>query len=131
MSANVTHTPFACVTASDVRRNQRDCGKSLLRHQTTPSQSARTISALQMPTIASKDRCSIVFAGGRSSDGTESSPVTRVLVLHPTRNESSPGIPMPPLIPLDVHLPPRYSVTSVDVCCTHSIAANLIGWSFA
>ena len=24
-----------------------------------------------------------------------------------------------------------YSVTSVDVCCTHSIAANLTGWSLA
>ena len=24
-----------------------------------------------------------------------------------------------------------YSVTSLDVVCTHSIAANLIGWSFA
>ena len=24
-----------------------------------------------------------------------------------------------------------YSVTCVEVCCTHSIAANLIGWSLA
>jgi hypothetical protein len=165
MSVNVIQTPFACVTASDVRmtlytihgwrptsvtiqphssattdatpdmavarRNQRDCGKSFLRHQPIPSQSARRMSALQIPTIASKDKCSSVFAGGRSSGGTESSPVTCVFVLHPTRNESSPGMPMPPLTPLDVHLPPRYSVTWVDVCCTHSIAANLIGWSLA
>ena len=58
-----------------------------------------------MPTIVSNDQCSIVLAGGRSSGGTESSPVTCVLVLQPTRNESSPGIPMPPFTPSAVHLP--------------------------
>ena len=46
---------------------------------------------MQMPTIVSKAQCSIVFAGGRSSGGTVSSPVTCVLVLQPTRNESKPG----------------------------------------
>ena len=82
---------------------------------------------MQIPTIVSNAQCSIVLAGGRSSGGTESSPVTCVLVLQPTRNESNPGIPIPPLTPLEVHLPKMYSVTSVEVVCTHSIAANLIG----
>ena len=63
-----------------------------------------------------RHQCSIVLAGGRSSGGTESSPVTCVLVLQPTRNESKPGIPIPPLTPLDVQLPKMYSVTSVEVC---------------
>ena len=58
-----------------------------------------------MPTIVSNAQCSIVFAGGRSSGGTESSPVTCVLVLHPTRNESNPGIPIPPFTPSGVHRP--------------------------
>ena len=58
-----------------------------------------------MPTIVSNAQCSIVLAGGRSSGGTESSPVTCVLVLQPTRNESKPGIPIPPLTPLDVQRP--------------------------
>ena len=69
-----------------------------------------------MPTIVSNAQCSIVLAGGRSSGGTESSPVTCVLVLQPTRNESSPGIPIPPFTPLDVQRPKMYSVTSVEVC---------------
>ena len=34
---------------------------------------------------------------------------------------------MPPLTPLDVQRPKMYSVTSVEVFCTHSIAANLTG----
>ena len=54
-----------------------------------------------------------------------------MLVLQPTRNESNPGIPIPPFTPFDVHLPKMYSVTSVEVFCTHSIAANFTGWSFA
>ena len=58
-----------------------------------------------MPTIVSKAQWSIVLAGGRSSGGTESSPVTCVLVLQPTRNESKPGIPIPPFTPLDVQRP--------------------------
>ena len=58
-----------------------------------------------MPTIVSNAQCSIVFAGGRSSGGTVSSPVTWVLVLQPTRNESNPGIPMPPLTPSLVQRP--------------------------
>ena len=72
-----------------------------------------------------------MFAGGRSSGGTVSSPMTFVSVLKPTSHESRPGIPIPPLTPSDVQRPPRYSVTCVCVSCTHSIAANLIGWSFA
>ena len=57
------------------------------------------------PIMVSNAQCSIVFAGGRSSAGTESSPVTCVLVLQPTRNESKPGIPIPPLTPLEVQRP--------------------------
>ncbi len=86
---------------------------------------------MQIPTIVSNAQCSSVSNGGRSSGGTESSPVTCVLVLQPTRNESNPGIPIPPFTPLEVHLPKMYSVTSVEVVWTHSIAANLIGWFFA
>jgi hypothetical protein len=84
-----------------------------------------------MPTMVSKDQCSRVFMGGRSSGGTESSPITCVLVLHPTRNESNPGISMPPFTPSAVHLPKMYSGTWVEVVCTHSMAANLTGWSLA
>src|SRR3954454_24897597 len=125
--ATTAATPETAVA----RRNQRDCGKSFLRHQPMPSQRASRIRTEQMPTISSKAKWSIVLAGGRSSGGTESSPITWVLVLHPTRNESRPGIPIPPFTPLEVHRPPRYSVTSVEVVCTHSIAANLIGWFLA
>ena len=58
-----------------------------------------------MPTIVSNAQCSIVFAGGRSSGGTLSSPVTLVLVLQPTRKESKPGMPSPSLTPLEVQRP--------------------------
>src|SRR5207247_6172509 len=112
-SATTAATPETAVA----RRNQRVCGKSLFRHQPRPSQSPRPISRVQIPTIVSKAQCSIVSAGGRSSDGTESIPVTRVLVLQPTRNDSKPGIPIPPLTPVEVHLPEMSSVTWVDVLC--------------
>src|SRR4029079_3372221 len=96
-SATTASTPDVAVA----RRNHFDCGMSFLRHQPIPSQSARTISTEQIPTIVSKAQCSIVLAGGRSSGATESSPTTCVLVLQPTRNESNPGIPSPPFTPLD------------------------------
>ena len=96
-----------------------------------PSQAPSAIRRVQIPTIVSNDQCSIVLSGGRSAGGTESRPVTCVLVLQPTRNESSPGIGIPPFTPLDVQRPKMYSVTSVEVCSTHSIAANLTGWFFA
>ena len=83
-----------------------------MRHQTNPNQSPSAIIAVPIPTIVSKAQCSIVFAGGRSSAGTESSPVTSVSVLKPTRNESRPGIPIPHLTPSSVQIPPMYSVTS-------------------
>jgi hypothetical protein len=63
------------------RRNQGVWGMSRLRHQETPSQAPSRISAEQMPTMASKAQWSSVFAGGRSSGGTESSPMTSVSVL--------------------------------------------------
>ena len=81
--------------------------------------------------MMSKAQWSIVFAGGRSSGGTESSPMTLVSVLKPTSHESRPGMPMPPLTPSAVQRPPMYSVTCVAVFWTHSIAANLTGWSLA
>src|SRR3954452_11916992 len=125
---SVTIHPHSSATIADspdtatARRNHFVCGMSRRRHHTNPNHSPRPISIEQTPTMMSKDQCSIVFAGGRSLGGTESSPVTFVLVLQPTRNESRPGMPMPPLTPLDVQRPKRYSVTSVDVFCTHSIA---------
>ena len=78
---------------------------SRFRHQTNPNQAPSAISTVQMPTIVSKAQCSIVLNGGRSSGGTESSPVTCVLVLQPTRNESNPGMPIPPLTPSAVQRP--------------------------
>ena len=60
---------------------------------------------MPIPTIVSNAQCSIVLAGGRSSAGTVSSPITFVSVLHPTRNESKPGIPIPPLTPSAVQRP--------------------------
>src|SRR5690348_17521625 len=86
------------------RRNQRDCGKSRLRDQPIASQSASRISSEQIPTMESNAQCSIVSTGGRSEGGTLSSPVTFVLVLQPTRNESKPGIPIPPFTPLAVQI---------------------------
>ncbi len=114
-----------------MRRNHTVWGKSRFRHQEIPNQSPRKIIPVPIPTIASKARCRSVFAGGRSSSGTESSPITSVSVLQPTRNESSPGIPIPNLTPSSVQIPPMYSVTCVSVSSTHSIAANLIGWCSA
>src|SRR3954454_15929902 len=126
-SATIADTP----ESAQARRNHFVCGMSRLRHQAQPSQAPRPISSVQIPTIVSKHQCNIVLAGGQSSGGTESSPVTCVLVLQPTRKESKPGIPIPPLTPLEVQRPKMYSVTSVEVCSTHSIASNLTGWSWA
>jgi hypothetical protein len=78
---------------------------SRLRHQAIASQSPSAISAVQMPTMVSNAQWSIVFAGGRSSGGTVSRPVTWVSVLQPTRKESKPGMPMPPLTPSAVQRP--------------------------
>ena len=78
---------------------------SRLRHHAIASHSPSAISAVQMPTIVSNAQCSIVLSGGRSSGGTESSPVTWVSVLQPTRNESKPGMPMPPFTPSSVQMP--------------------------
>src|SRR6201995_2000978 len=75
-------------------RNHFVLGISPLRRQTIPRQAPSAMSAVQMPTMVSNAQCSIVLAGGRSSGGTLSRPVTCVLVLHPTRNESKPVIPM-------------------------------------
>ncbi len=124
-------TIVATPEIATARRNHGVCGMSRFRHQTKPNQSPSAISAEPMPTMVSNARCSRVLAGGRSSGGTESSPITSVSVLQPTRNESRPGMPMPHLTPSSVQIPPMYSVTSECVCWTHSIAANLIGWSSA
>src|SRR4029453_16065521 len=113
------------------RRNQRDLGMSRLKSHVAPSHSPSNIRALPTPTMMSNAQWSIVLAGGRSSGGTESSPVTLVSVLKPTSQESRPGMPMPPLTPLEVHRPSMYSVTCVEVFWTHSIPANLTGWSLA
>src|ERR1044072_3954024 len=100
-SATMADTP----ESAQARRNHFVFGMSRLRHQTKPNHAPSPISNVQIPTIVSKHQCSIVFAGGRSSGGTESSPVTCVLVLQPTRKESKPGMPMPPLTPLEVQRP--------------------------
>ena len=87
------------------RRNHFVCGKSRLRHHAMPSHSPRTISIVPIPTIVSNAQWSIVLAGGRSSGGTVSRPITSVSVLQPTRKESKPGMPMPPLTPSGVQRP--------------------------
>src|SRR4051812_27726186 len=87
---------------AQARRNHFAWESSRFRHQRKANHAPSAISIVQMPTIVSKAQCNIVFAGGRSSGDTESSPVTFVLVLQPTRNESKPGMPIPPLTPLAV-----------------------------
>ena len=91
-SATIAATP----ETATARRNQGVFGMSRRRHHAMPNHSPSPISTVQIPTIASKAQCSSVFAGGRSSGGTVSSPVTSVSVLKPTRKESSPGIPILP-----------------------------------
>ena len=83
---------------------------------------------MPIPTIASKARWSSVLAGGSSSSGMSSRPVTTVSVLKPTSNESRPGIPIPYLTPSSVQIPPIYSVWSGPVSSMHSKAANFAGW---
>src|SRR5689334_1773746 len=87
------------------RRNHFVFGRSRLRHHTKPNQTPSAINAVQMPTIVSNAQWSIVLAGGRSPGGTESRPITFVLLLQPTRNESKPGIPIPPFTPSAVQRP--------------------------
>ncbi len=79
--ATIAATP----ETATARRNQGVRGMSRRRHQTKASQAARPSSALPIPTIASKERWSRVLAGGRSSGGMSSSPVTSVSALKPTR----------------------------------------------
>ena len=100
-SATTARTP----ETATARRNHFVCGMSRLRHQANDSHAPSAISAEQIPTIVSNAQCSIVLTGGRSSGGTVSSPVTCVSVLKPTRNESKPGMPMPPLTPSGVQRP--------------------------
>ena len=100
-SATIAATP----ERAHARRNHFVFGMSRRLHQTNPNQAPRPINTVQIPTIVSKLQCSIVFAGGRSLGGTESSPVTCVLLLQPTRNESKPGMPIPPLTPSAVQRP--------------------------
>ena len=80
-----------------------------------------------MPTIASKDRCSSVGAGGSSSSGIRSRPVTTVPVEKPTRNESRSGILIAPLTSPSISTPPRYSSWPGPVSVTYSMAANFAG----
>ena len=87
------------------RRNHFVRGMSRRRHQANASHAPSAISMVQMPTIVSNAQWSIVLAGGRSSGGTVSSPITCVSVLQPTRKESKPGMPMPPLTPSAVQRP--------------------------
>ena len=79
-------------------------------HQTQASQAPSSSSAVPIPTIASKARCSRVLAGGRSSTGMSFSPVTMVSALKPTRKESRSGIGIAHLTPSSVQMPPTYSV---------------------
>src|SRR5436190_17427751 len=102
---HLSATTAAAPETAQARRNHFVRGMSRLRHQTDPNHAPSAIRIVQIPTIVSKAQCSIVFEGGLSLGGTESRPVTCVLVLKPTRNESKPAIPIPPLTPLGVQRP--------------------------
>src|SRR5690349_592385 len=95
----------AAPETATARRNHDVFGMSRLLHHAIPSHRPSAIRAVQIPTIVSNAQCSRVLAGGRLSAATESSPVTCVLVLHPTRKESNPGIPIPPFAPEEVQRP--------------------------
>ena len=53
------------------RRNQTVFGMSRRRHQTNSTQAPRAMKAVQIPIIASKERCRRVLAGGRFWGGIE------------------------------------------------------------
>ncbi len=92
------------------RQNQIEDGGSRRRHIDQPNQAPSASSAVPIPTMPSKARCSSVFAGGCSSSGMSLSPVTTVSVLKPTSSESRPGIPIPNLTSSSVQMPPIHSV---------------------
>lgn len=71
----------------------------------------------------------VAWAGvGRSSAGTEVSPVTLVPGVNPARMESNWGILMPPeTLPSGCSRPKMYSGTWVSVRQTSSVAANFTG----
>ena len=69
---------------------------------------------------------------GRSLAGTEFSPCTTVdlPVWGSDNQEARPGIGIPPVtVSLELRWPSRVSGTSLAVCGTSSMAANLTGWS--
>ena len=68
------------------------------RSQASPYQRASSSSTVAIPTMVSNAQWAMVasVAVGRFSAGTSLSPGTTVLRLNPARNESSPGILMPP-----------------------------------
>ena len=98
-------TTEATPEMATARRNQGVCGKSRLRHQTNPSQSAERDQHRADPDHRVEGPVQHRVGRRPVVAGTVSRPVTCVLVLQPTRNESNPGIPMPPLTPLDVQRP--------------------------
>ena len=108
-------TIAAAPETETARRNHGVRGMSRRFHQTKANQAPRPSSAEPIPTIASKERCSSVWAGGSSSSGMSFSPVTSVSVFQPTRKESRPGMPIAPFTPSSVQMPPRYSVWSGPV----------------
>ena len=65
-----------------------------------------------MPTMVSKERWSIVSAGGCSfwRDLVEAGDVG--VLAEPDQERIEPGIPIPPLTLPSVQIPPRYSVWS-------------------
>jgi hypothetical protein len=61
--------------------------------------------------------------------GTSFRPSTTVSVLNPASRESRPSIEIAPFTSPSVQIPPIFSGWSEPVSYTHSIAANLTGWS--
>ena len=76
-------------------QNQVCVGRPWRRRRTHRAHSPASSSRNASPTMASKDRWIRVSAGGRKAGATESSPVTRVEGLKPTRSESAYGIRRP------------------------------------
>src|SRR5690349_6684048 len=79
------------------QRNNRFDGTSRLRQYRNANHAARRNSAVASITMMSNAQCTSVTLEGWLSFGMSFSPVTYVDVLPPARNESRPGILMPPL----------------------------------
>ena len=89
------------------------------------------MSTEQMPTIASKAKWSIVFAGGRSLGGHRVEPGDLGVGAEADQERVEAGDPDPSLDAVGRAAAAEVLGHVPWVCCTHSMAANLTGWSSA